>query len=112
MPKDILKQSELKDKLLEILGINKDKNFFTLYDIDNNEELRNKIIGLEEEIKECFLVSQWSYFRYSRENKLMPRPYLTLIRNVLSACNVVFYNKPMSFTVDDIKIITVKYIIA
>lgn len=103
-------QLNVKTKLLDILNINQDKNYFTLYDLDNNTEKQNAILALEADCEKYFGTSNWSYFRYKRENKPnVERPYLLLIRGILSNSNINFEREQMSIKVNKTNIITSKY---
>jgi len=104
-------QEQIKNKVLEILEITQDKNFFTLYELDNNMEKQNAILALESECEKYFACGQWTYFRNKMKDNNKDRPYLLLSRNILSACNVDFYNKNTTLTIDNIKHSTVKYFI-
>jgi len=103
-------QLNVKNKILEILNINQDNNYFTLYDLDNNTEKQNAILALEGDCEKYFGISNWSYFRYKRENKQnIERPYLLLIRGILSNCNIEFEREQISLKINKTNIITSKY---
>jgi len=104
-------QINLKNKLLEILNINQDKNYFTLYELDNNNEKQNEILSLENECNQYFATSTWTYFKYKRDGKQSDRPYLLMIRNLLNATNTIFLNKVTTVTIGDNKYSTTKYIL-
>jgi len=72
------KQKEVLDKLFTILQINENNKTFSLKELDSNEEKQNKILGLEEEIKEAFCYSTWTCFR--RDTK---RKWLSMIKYVM-----------------------------
>jgi len=72
-------QSYIVDKLIYILSLDKD-NGITLYDLDNNEDIKEKILYLIPEIKK--------YFRFDcihgvRNTETVKRPYLSIIRNII-----------------------------
>lgn len=104
-------QLEIKNKLLDILEISDSRKFFTLYEIDNNVEKKTLILGLEKECETYFATSTWTYFKYKRDGKEGDRPYLLIIRNLLSATNTQFLNKVTTITIKNIKYSTTKYII-
>ena len=58
MPKKIEKydteRKEVIDKLLVILGINEVNNMFSLHKIDEDNNIQQKILDLEPEIKKYF----------------------------------------------------------
>ena len=67
------------DKLIDILNLDED-NSITLYDLDNNEDIKEKILYLIPEIKK--------YFRFDcihgvRNTEIVKRPYLSIIRNII-----------------------------
>ena len=66
-------------KIFEILGINKDKNFFYLLDLDNNEDIRKKIDELIPDVKKYYNYSTWTCF--SKPN--VKRRQLSMIKFIL-----------------------------
>jgi len=106
-------QLNVKNKILDILNINQDKNFFTLYDLDNNTEKQNAILALEADCEKYFAVSRWTYFASKKDtSKPIERPALVLAKNILNSLNVELVNTKMSITTNDNKkIITSKYVI-
>jgi hypothetical protein len=105
-------QLNVKNKILEILNINQDKNYFTLYDLDNNTEKQNAILALEGDCEKYFACGGWTYFKNKRENKLNERPSLVLAKNILTSLDIELVNTKMSITINDNKkIITSKYVI-
>ena len=104
-------QIEIKKKLLEILKIDENKNYFTLFELDTDIELQNKIFALENDCDKYFATSKWTYFIYKRDGKLGNRPYLLMIRNILNATNTIFLNKVTTLTIEKNKYPTTKYII-
>jgi 3-oxoacyl-(acyl-carrier-protein) synthase len=69
------------------------------------------LITFQNECEEFFATSRWVYFFNKKENKESDRPYLNLIRNILQATKTEFFNKPCSFTLDNVKHTSVKYFI-
>lgn len=107
-----VEQLQVKDKLLDILNINQDKNYFTLYELDNNIEKQNQIIALENDCEKYYSCSEWTYFRYKRENKINERPSLVLAKNILASHDIELVNTKVSVTTNDNKkIVTSKYVI-
>ena len=103
------KQIEIKNKLLDLLNINNDNKSFILYDIDKNIDLQNKILSLENDCEKYFAASTWTYFRNKREGNKNDRPYLLLIKNILSSCNIEIVNKQSYVKENNERIKTVKY---
>lgn len=80
--KDILykhEQIETINKIEEIMNLN-ETNQFTLYELDNNEELQNKIMSLLEDVKKYFSVASHASF-YKPEN--IKRPWLSILKFLL-----------------------------
>lgn len=109
MPKQINKekQKEVLDKLFLILQINENNNKFSLHELDSNEEKQNKILGLEDEIKDAFCYSTWTCFR--RDTK---RKWLSMIKYVMKELdkNLISTNKAIkneSGKFDNVMIYTV-----
>jgi len=86
----------IKNKILDILNITNNKNYFYLPDIDENIDIQNKIIELGDECSQYFSISNWTYFRNKKNNKLNSRSYLTLLKNILKFCNIKYINKQTS----------------
>jgi len=105
------KKDEIKNKLLSLLAITDDNKVFYLYIIDDNEELRNKILELDKECSEYFPVGAWTYFRNKKNEKITDRPYLTLIRNIFNLCDVKYINKQTSTIIDGKTVYYMKYTI-
>lgn len=98
-------------KLINILGVTKEKNYFSLYEMDLDHEKINNIIGLEKEVEEYFATSRMSYFNNKKDNIESTRPYLNLIRNILNAMKIKYYNKVTTITINGEKHNTIKYYI-
>ena len=84
MPKKItleyeLKQKEILNKLLEILGITDDKKSFLLQDIDINNEKQQMIYDLEPDIKKYFVCGTWSCFRKVDQD----RKWYNILKSIL-----------------------------
>jgi hypothetical protein len=103
--------SIILDKLINIIGVTKDKNYFSLFEMDNEHNKINQIILLVPDIEKYFATSRMSYFSNKKNNKDSNRPYLNLIRNILKALDITYYNKVTSITIDGIKHNTIKYYI-
>jgi hypothetical protein len=106
-------REEMKDKILKILDIdikNKDKNSLILYELDKNIQLQEIILSLENECKEKFRCSNWTFFVYKREGKTSDRLYLILLKNILSECNIEYVNTQLYIYDNDQKHKTIKYV--
>lgn len=72
-------QSKIKKELIDILELN-NKNGFILYQIDHNEELKSKIIGLLPKIRTFYSMSKITAISTPERIK---RPYISIIRHIL-----------------------------
>jgi hypothetical protein len=84
---------------------------FSLYDLDNNTCKQAFIIGLADTCQKYFATSTWTYFRNIREENIKDRPYLLLLKNILSEFNIKYFTKRTTLTINNQKIATTKYII-
>jgi hypothetical protein len=66
------------DKLLTILGINKENPIFYFEDLDETKQL--EIMNLKDDVKKYFKSGAWSVF-----TKYIARPHLSLCRSILKA---------------------------
>jgi len=101
----------LKEKILFLLNINHTNNTFNLLNTDTNIPLQQKIYELADFCQLYFPISNWTYFRNKRENKLNIRSYLTLIRNIFNFCEVNYNIKQTSTIINGNLIYYTKYII-
>lgn len=58
----VKERQELINRLNNILGINNKNNTFYLYDVENSQEIKDKIKDLVEDIKKYFKCGTWNYF--------------------------------------------------
>lgn len=72
-------QSKIKKELIDILELN-NKNGFILYQIDHDEELKSKIIGLLPKIRTFYSMSKITAISTPERIK---RPYISIIRHIL-----------------------------
>jgi len=104
---DLYKEEQflIVNKLINILKLDED-NSITLYDLDNNENIKNEIMNLIPEIKK--------YFRFDcvhgvRNTQTIKRPYLSIIRNIIKLkYNIILTN--IRIERDNNKIRTTKYL--
>jgi len=99
------------NKLYSILDINLKNKEINIYHLDNDIGKQQEIIKLYDLCKESYATSSWTYDRYQKEDKSATRPYVLLIRNILSANNINFFNKRTTLTIDGKQIGITKYII-
>ena len=111
MPKKIteydLERKEILNKILEILEINENKNYFLLQYIDNNLEKQDLINKLETDIKKYFICSSWSCYR----NDSIKRKWLTLIKYILKEFNGTLIGKKKNIKINDTIISHTEYFI-
>ena len=72
-------QSKIKKELIDILELN-NKNGFILYHIDNDDELKSKIMRLLPKIRTFFSMSKITDISTPEKIK---RPYISIIRHML-----------------------------
>lgn len=72
-------QSKIKKELIDILEL-KNKNGFILYQIDHDEELKSKIMGLLPKIRTFYSMSKITAISTPERIK---RPYISIIRHIL-----------------------------
>jgi hypothetical protein len=70
-------QEELADKIIKILDLK--ENSITLYDIDNDEDKKQKINSLIPEVRKYF---NFSHIKGAREPEKVKRPYLSLVKHI------------------------------
>ena len=73
-------QSKIKKELIDILELN-NKNGFILYQIDHDEELKSKIMGLLPKIRTFYSMSKITAISTPERIK---RPYISIIRHILN----------------------------
>ena len=55
-------REEIIKELNNLLNINENKNYVYLYDIENDDNIKNKINEMSEEVKKYFKVGNWNYY--------------------------------------------------
>ena len=74
-------QEEIVDKIITILDL-KNKNTYTLYELDKNEEIQKKIMDLIPEIRKWF---SFNNMKSVGEPSKIKRPYLSIIKNLIKS---------------------------
>jgi hypothetical protein len=97
-------QDEIKDKIITILDL-ENKNSYTLYQLDNNKEIQNKIMELIPEIRKWF---SFNCMKAVGEPSKIKRPYLCIIKYLLKD-KYKIESKDFHFTINDEYIRTKKY---
>ena len=71
-------QEEVIEKIISILDLN-NKNTYTLYELDKNEEIQNKIMELIPEIRKWF---SFNNMKAVGEPSKIKRPWLSIIKQL------------------------------
>ena len=74
-------QEEIVDKIITILDL-KNKNTYTLYELDKNEEIQKQIMELIPEIRKWF---SFNNMKSVGEPSKIKRPYLSIIKNLIKS---------------------------
>ncbi len=72
-------QDEIIDKIITILDL-EHKSRYTLYELDNNKEVQNQIMGLIPEIRKWF---SFNGIKAVGEPSKIKRPWLSIIKHLL-----------------------------
>jgi hypothetical protein len=72
-------QEEIVDKIIKILDL-ENKTEYTLYELDKNEEIQNKIMELIPEIRKYYAFNNMKAVGEPNKRK---RPWLSIIKNLL-----------------------------
>ena len=93
------KQQEILTKILNILGITSDKDYFLLCELDIDMEKQQAILDLQDDIKRNFVHSKWTCFiRYD-----LKRQAFSIIKYVLRDMGYLFFGKNLTNIVDGTK---------
>ena len=84
--KYIAERQVILQKIYNIIGITKTKNFFYSHTIVQNEEMQKQIMLLYDEIPKYFSIGRWAVF----VKKDMDKPYMSLIRNIMKEMDVKY----------------------
>ena len=98
-------QDDIIYKIINILGITQENNTITLYDIDNNEIIKQQLMNLIPEIRQWF--SFGHIYSISNPDKYK-RPYISIIRQIPKK-HYFFSQKEIGLTVNGIFIRTQQY---
>jgi hypothetical protein len=74
-------QEEVIEKIISILDL-QNKNTYTLYELDNNEKIQNKIMELIPEIRKWF---SFNSLKAVGEPSRIKRPWLSIIKQLTKA---------------------------
>lgn len=98
-------QNNIIRQIIQILDLD-NKNTFTLYELDNNKIIQDKIIELIPEMRKWF---SFNNMKAIGEPQNLKRPYLSIIKYMLKELYII-ETKDFQFTKDNIHIRTKKYI--
>jgi hypothetical protein len=88
-------QEEVIGKIISILDLT-NKNTYTLYELDKNEELQNQIMELIPEIRKWF---SFNGLKAVGEPSKIKRPWLSIIKQLLKS-KYIIESKDFQFTED------------
>jgi hypothetical protein len=74
-------QEEIVDKIIKILDL-ENKTSYTLYELDNNLEIQNKIMELIPEIRKWYAFNNMKAVGEPEKRK---RPWLSIIKNLIKS---------------------------
>jgi hypothetical protein len=74
-------QEEIVDKIVKILDL-ENKTEYTLYELDNNEEIQKQIMELIPEIRKWFL---FNGIKAVGEPQKIKRPWLSIIKHLIKS---------------------------
>ena len=74
-------QEEIVDKIVGILDL-ENKNSYTLYELDNNEEIQKKIMELIPEIRKWY---SFNGMKAVGEPEKIKRPWLSIIKQLIKS---------------------------
>jgi len=97
-------QEEIVNKIVNILDLN-NKKIYTLYELDNNKEIQEKIMVLIPEIRKYY---SFNGIKAVGDPEKIKRPYLSIIKHLLkSKYNILV--KDVRFTINMVQIKTQQY---
>lgn len=98
-------QDELVNKIIKILDLDH-KNIYTLYELDNNIEIQQKIMELIPEIRKWY---SFNGIKAVGDPEKIKRPWLSIIKHLLKS-KYKIESKDFQFTENGIQNRTKKYI--
>ncbi len=100
-------REEIIKKINNLLEINERKNYVYLYDIENDERIKEEINNMSEEIKKYFKVGNWNY--YIMKNNGEKPLEIGLIRAVYRDDDIIMSTKEKQIEREGKKIRTTIY---
>ena len=89
-------QDSIIDKIISILDL-ENKNTYTLYELDKNEEIQKQIMELIPEIRKWFAFNN---IKAVGEPERIKRPWLSIIKNLLKS-KYTIENKEQQFKINE-----------
>ncbi len=107
--KDLYKkeQEEILNKINTILGISKDNNTIYLYDIENDNNKKEQILGLSDDVKKYFKTSNWAFYKDDE----CKGNHVLLCKSIYKDMGYQVLGKALDITRNNEKIRTTKYVI-
>jgi uncharacterized membrane-anchored protein len=103
-------QREILDKILSIIGLDKENNTFTLYQLSKTPEKIEQIIALKPDIAKFFSASSWNCFK--NDEIKSDTEHMVILRNILKTFNIKYTSESYRFTLEkNTHISTQKYTI-
>ena len=101
------KQQEILTKILNILGITSDKDYFLLCELDSDMEKQQAILDLQDDIKRNFVHSKWTCFiRYD-----LKRQAFSIIKYVLRDMGYYLNIKKLTCVLNGDKVLKYHYFV-
>lgn len=88
-------QDDVIFTIINILGITETNNTITLYEIDNNERIKQQLMGLIPEIRKWF---SFAHINPVSNPEKYKRPYITIIRQIPKK-HYIFSQKEVGITI-------------
>lgn len=98
-------QEDIRNKIIIILNL-EHKNTYTLYELDQNKEIQEKIMELIPEIRKWY---SFNGIKAVGDPEKIKRPYLSIIKHLLKPKYNITINK-VSFNQEQKRIQTMEYI--
>ena len=89
-------QDDIRDKIISILDLD-NKHTYTLYELDENEDIQKQIMVLIPEIRKWFAFNN---MKSVGEPERIKRPWLSIIKNLLKS-KYSIENKEQQFKIND-----------
>ncbi len=100
-------RKEIINRLNNILGLNDKNNTFYLYDVENSNEIKQKITELSEDVKKYFKCGTWHYYKADSNNEVVTE--MSLIRALYRDEDWLLTKKDVCIKKDENKIRTTQY---